>query len=82
MKILIEIQDNKAKFFLELLKSFNFIKKQEVLEESEECDSSLAEEPQSEYDPEFVAKNLQSKKDIAEGKGIPISPKDLDELCK
>ncbi len=48
MKILIEIQDNKANFFLELLKSFKFIKSQKVIDEEE-------------YDPEFVKKNKSKK---------------------
>ncbi len=55
MKILIEIQDNKANFFLELLKSFKFIKSQKVIDEEE-------------YDPEFVKKIKESQKEIKEGK--------------
>lgn len=34
------------------------------------------------YNPEFVAKILQGKKDIEQGKGISISMDELNELCK
>lgn len=34
------------------------------------------------YNPEFVAKILQGKKDIAQGKGITLSIQELKNLCK
>ena len=34
------------------------------------------------YNPEFVAKILQGKKDIAQGKGITLSIQELKDLCK
>lgn len=34
------------------------------------------------YNPEFVAKILQGKKDIAKGKGITLSIQELKNLCK
>ncbi|HHH55157.1 MAG TPA: hypothetical protein ENK91_15960 [Bacteroidetes bacterium] len=34
------------------------------------------------YDPEFVEKILQGKKDIEQGKGISLSMNELNELCK
>ena len=34
------------------------------------------------YNPEFVAKILQGKKDIEQGKGIILSIQELKDLCK
>jgi hypothetical protein len=34
------------------------------------------------YNPEFVAKIEKGKKEIAEGKGIKMSTKDIDNLWK
>ena len=34
------------------------------------------------YNPEFVEKILQGKKDIEQGKGITLSMQELKELCK
>ena len=34
------------------------------------------------YDPKFVEKILQGKKDIEEGKGVSNSIEELNELCK
>jgi hypothetical protein len=34
------------------------------------------------YNPEFVAKILQGKKDIEEGRGITMSIDEFKELCK
>jgi len=34
------------------------------------------------YNPEFVDKILQGKKDIEQGKGITLSMNELNELCK
>ncbi len=69
MKILIEIQDNKANFFLELLKSFKFIKSQKIIDDES-------------YDPKFVRKIENGEKDISEGRGVKMSLEDLDDLCK
>jgi len=34
------------------------------------------------YNPEFVEKILQGKKDIERGRGINLSIKELNDLCK
>ena len=34
------------------------------------------------YNPEFVEKILQGKKEIEQGKGITLSMNELNELCK
>ena len=34
------------------------------------------------YNPEFVEKILQGKKDIEQGKGITLSIQEIKELCK
>ena len=34
------------------------------------------------YDPEFVEKIFQGKKEIEQGKGITLSMGELNELCK
>ncbi len=34
------------------------------------------------YNPEFVEKILQGKKDIKQGKGITVSIQELKDLCK
>ena len=37
---------------------------------------------ESTYNPEFVEKVLQGKKDIEEGKGVALSVEELNDLCK
>ena len=37
---------------------------------------------ESTYNPEFVEKVLQGKKDIEQGKGIALSVEELNDLCK
>lgn len=37
---------------------------------------------ESPYNPEFVEKILQGKKDIEQGKGISLSMEELNDLCK
>ena len=37
---------------------------------------------ESPYNPDFVKKVLQGKKDIEQGKGITLSMNELKELCK
>jgi len=34
------------------------------------------------YNPEFIEKILQGKKEIEQGKGITLSMNELNELCK
>ena len=36
----------------------------------------------SPYNPEFVEKILQGKKDIEQGKGVTLSMEELNDLCK
>ncbi|HLS29305.1 MAG TPA: DUF2683 family protein [Flavobacteriaceae bacterium] len=37
---------------------------------------------ESPYNPEFVEKILQGKRDIEEGKGVSFSMEEIKELCK
>jgi len=37
---------------------------------------------ESPYDPKFVKKVLQGKKEIEHGKGISLSMEELNDLCK
>ncbi len=69
MKILIEIKDSKANFFLELLKNFNFIKSQKILNENS-------------YNSDFEKKIAKGESDLANGEGVTLSLDELDNLCK
>ena len=69
MKILLEINDNKAEFFMELLKSFKFVKRATPLT------NAKAEHIH------HIKESIQELKLIREGKLKGIAAKDLlDEL--
>jgi hypothetical protein len=70
-QITLQIPENKYSFFLELVKSLDFVKVKET--------GDLIDSP---YDPEFVEMILQGEKDIAEGKGIKMSSDQFKTLCK
>jgi len=70
-QITLNIQDNKYSFFMELVKSLDFVNVKE--------EEDVNEKP---YDPEFVEKILQGDKEIAEGKGIKMTAEAFRSLCK
>jgi len=43
---------------------------------------SKAKEPDSPYKPDFVAMIKQGEKDLKNGKGISMTIKDLEKVCK
>jgi hypothetical protein len=70
-QITLKIPDKKFKFFMELIKSLDFVKVEDARDSVE-----------SPYDPGFVEKILQGDKDIAEGKGIKMTVEEFKALCK
>lgn len=64
MKITLNIEKNKAKAFIEFIKSLDFI---QIVDEED-------------YDPEFVKKINQSKNDIAEGRFTDVKIDELKEF--
>lgn len=67
MKLLLDIQDDKASFFIELLKNFKYVKAKPFEEESQ-------------YNPEFVKKILDGEKARKSGKkGLKV---DVNHLWK
>ena len=65
-QVTLNVKDGKFQFFLELIKSLDFVQ----LEGEQEAKKSP-------YKPEFVAKIAQSKKEFEEGNYTIIEKKDL-----
>lgn len=66
-EVKLKIPNHKFHFFMELIKSLDFVK--------------VEEEPaDSPYDPEFVAKIQQSEKEFEEGNYTSVEKKDLKDL--
>ena len=63
-KVTINVKDGKFQFFMELIKSLDFVQVEE-------------ENP---YDPEFVDKIKQSEKEFEEGNYTTVEKKDLKNL--
>ncbi len=63
MKVTLDIPENKYQFFLELVKSLNFVKVDD-----------------SPYNPEFVAKVEQSKKEFKNGEFTRVKKNELQDL--
>ena len=68
-QVTINVKDGKFQFFMELIKSLDFVQIEE------EKDSKV-----SPYDPEFVAKIKQSEKEFEEGNYTTVEKKDLKNL--
>jgi len=68
-EVTLKIPDKKFRFFMELIKSLDFVKVKD------EGDSK-----ESPYDPEFVAKIKQSEKEFEEGNYTTVEKKDLKNL--
>ena len=66
MELLLDVREERANFLLELLQQFEFVSIKNRKEESP-------------YNPEFVAKILESEKSMQSGKRTKIS---LDEIWK
>lgn len=64
MELLLDVQEERANFLLELLQQFEFVSIKDKKEVST-------------YNPEFVAKILESKKSRLEGKTTRINVDDL-----
>lgn len=65
-EVTLKIPDKKFRFFMELVKSLDFVKVKEERDSQE-----------SPYDPEFVAKIKQSEKEFEEGNYTTVEKKDL-----
>jgi hypothetical protein len=65
-QVTLNIPDDKYKFFLELIKSLNFVKVEQE-----------GDFKQSPYDPKFVEKIKQSEKEFEEGNFTRVEKKDL-----
>lgn len=65
-QVTLNIPDNKYQFFLELVKSLNFVKVKD--------DGDSKESP---YNPEFVDKIIKSEKEFKEGNYARVEKKDL-----
>ena len=68
-QVTLNVKDGKFQFFLELIKSLDFVQ----LEGEQEAKKSP-------YDPEFVAKIKQSEKEFEEGNYTVVEKKDLKNL--
>lgn len=66
MELLLDVREERANFLLELLQQFEFVSIKNKKEESP-------------YNPEFVAKILESKKSRSEGKSTRVN---IDDLWK
>ncbi|NJM93824.1 MAG: hypothetical protein HC842_03430 [Cytophagales bacterium] len=65
-QVTLKVTDSKFQFFIELVKSLDFVQLQ--------GEGDVKESP---YDPEFVAKIEQSEKEFEEGNYTTIEKKDL-----
>ena len=68
-QVTLNVKDGKFQFFLELIKSLDFVQ----LEGEQDAKKSP-------YDPEFVAKIKQSKKEFEEGNYTVVEKKGLKNL--
>lgn len=66
MELLLDVREERANFLLELLQQFDFV-------------SIKNKDKESPYNPEFVAKILESKKSRLEGKTTRIN---IDDIWK
>lgn len=66
MELLLDVREERANFLLELLQQFDFV-------------SIKSKTNKSPYNPEFVAKILEGKRDRLEGKTTRV---DIDDLWK
>jgi len=68
-QVTINVKDGKFQFFMELIKSLDFVQV--------ESEGDSIESP---YDPEFVAKIKQSEKEFEEGNYTTVESKELKNI--
>lgn len=66
-KVNLYVEEEQLKTFMAFLNTLNYVN---------------IEEEESPYNPEFVAKIQQGKKDLEDGKGIKMTLDELDNLWK